>query len=147
MVPTQAEIIQVQRRRANLNQGDFGARAFGTSFESGRTKIKNIELGKQLPTADDLKKMARVLGVDVAELRPSNAEELSPASTSGSDGFVINADVFVHFPDLAVYLDMLNKAAGINDVEMIGHIASRMATIFGNYASTGARNSKSGGVG
>ena len=65
---SQAEIIQVLRRRTNLNQGDFGARAFKTSYESGRTKIKNIELGKQVPTAEDLRKMARVLDVGVTEL-------------------------------------------------------------------------------
>ena len=39
----QPEIIQILRRRCNLNQGALGAAAFDTSFESGRTKIKNIE--------------------------------------------------------------------------------------------------------
>ncbi len=67
---TTPEIIQLLRRRAQMNQGDFGAKAFGTSYESGRTKIKNIELGKQVPTEMDLKKMARVLGVKPVELRP-----------------------------------------------------------------------------
>ncbi|MGD9097312.1 MAG: helix-turn-helix transcriptional regulator, partial [Desulfobacterales bacterium] len=66
----QPEIIQILRRRCNLNQGALGAAAFDTSYESGRTKIKNIELGRQAPTPDDLEKMAVVLGVPVSELDP-----------------------------------------------------------------------------
>ncbi len=57
---TTPEIIQLLRRRSQMNQGDFGAKSFGASYESGRTKIKNIELGKQVPTETDLKKMAVV---------------------------------------------------------------------------------------
>ena len=70
MEMTQPEIIQVLRRRIGLNQGDFGARAFNTSFESGRTKVKRIELGKQIPTRNDLKKMAKIFGVGMEMLTP-----------------------------------------------------------------------------
>jgi hypothetical protein len=48
-----------------MNQGSFGAKAFNTSFDSGRTKVKNIELGKQKPTRQDLENMARVLDVAI----------------------------------------------------------------------------------
>jgi len=51
---TLSEKIQLLRKRLGLNQGQFGAKAFNTSVETGRTKVKNIELGKQKPTPEDL---------------------------------------------------------------------------------------------
>ena len=72
----QPEIIQILRRRCNMNQGALGAAAFDTSLESGRTKIKNIELGRQIPTPSDLEKMAGVLGVPVAALDPARANSV-----------------------------------------------------------------------
>jgi transcriptional regulator with XRE-family HTH domain len=128
----QAEIIQVLRRRANLNQGDFGARAFDTSYESGRTKVKNLELGKQKPTADDLKNMARVLNIPDAEMRPA-VRDGSTAVHPKIPGAVIKTQTLNLFPGLEAYLDMLDKAARIDDTELIGHIADKIAGIFSRY--------------
>ena len=128
----QAEIIQVLRRRANMNQGDFGARAFDTSFESGRTKVKNLELGKQKPTPDDVVKMARVLGVSESEMRPSAGVRGAPGSPK-VDGVLVKSQILELFPGLGAYLDMLDKAVRIGDTELIGHIAEKIAVIFGQY--------------
>jgi transcriptional regulator with XRE-family HTH domain len=133
---TQAEIIQVLRRRANINQGDFGSQAFDTSFESGRTKVKNLELGKQKPTLDDLEKMARVLGVGLSEIRPSS-EGGAPAPLKTADGTLIRSQTLGMFPGLAAYLDMLDKAVRIEDSELIGHIAGKIAAIFSGYPESG----------
>jgi transcriptional regulator with XRE-family HTH domain len=129
---TQAEWIQVLRRRTNLNQGDFGARAFNTSYESGRTKVKNIELGKQVPKAEDVRKMARVLGVDESELQAANNDAADQRAIKDGDA-VISAEVLNAFPGLGSYLDMLDKAVRIGDNELIGHIAEKAAAILSNY--------------
>ena len=138
----QAEIIQVLRRRANLNQGDFGARAFDTSYESGRTKVKNLELGKQKPTGNDLKKMARVLGISEADIRPSDNGG-SIEEPAKIDGAIIGSQTLDIFPGLEPYLDMLDKAARIGDTELIGHIAEKIAAIFSSYPTDNVRNAKS----
>ena len=124
---TQAEIIQILRRRAGMNQGDFGARAFSTSFESGRTKVKNIELGKQIPTATDLVNMAKVLKTDVKNLKP---DAFRQSGTVAKDATVIDAKVLRLFPGLATYLDMLNKAAILEDSELIEYIAGKISSLF-----------------
>ena len=129
---TQPEIIQILRRRADMNQGTFGAKAFDTSFESGRTKIKNIELGKQIPSEDDLKKMARVLEVSPETLKPKEGPQ-KPArqiSTAVKEGMVIHKKTLLLVPDLGAYLDMFNKAVMLEDNELIRHIAEKLSDIF-----------------
>lgn len=128
----QPEIIQILRRRADMNQGTFGAKAFDTSFESGRTKIKNIELGKQTPTADDLKKMARVLGVSPEILKPkkSLSSQARQTSANAPEGIVIHKKTIALVPDLGVYIDMLNKAVMLEDKELLQHIAEKLSDIF-----------------
>jgi len=125
----QHEIIQVLRRRLGMNQGTFGAKAFDTSFESGRTKIKNIELGKQNPTEKDLRKMARVLGASVDELK-SNGEAQSVGHTPSSKGVVISAATLEVFPEIGPYLEMLNKAVVLDDRELIGYLCEKLSEIF-----------------
>lgn len=129
---SQAEVIQMLRRRAGLNQGDFGARAFDTSFESGRTKIKNIELGKQIPTDADLINMARVLKTPVSNLKPDAFRAAAPAAPDGA--VVVEAPVLKRFPGLAAYLDMLNKAARLEDLELMDYIAGKIASVFAGEA-------------
>jgi hypothetical protein len=124
---TQAEIIQILRRRAGMNQGDFGARAFSTSFESGRTKVKNIELGKQIPTETDLVNMAKVLKTDTKNLKP---DAFRQSGTVSKDATVVDVKVLRLFPGLATYLDMLNKAAILEDSELIEYIAGKIASLF-----------------
>lgn len=127
----QPEIIQILRRRCNMNQGALGAAAFDTSFESGRTKIKNIELGRQIPTQDDLEKMAGVLGVPMAELDPSRAGAMpATAAGEGDGGVVIDRQVLEHLPGADVYIEMLNKAVRLDDRELIAHIADKLAMLF-----------------
>jgi transcriptional regulator with XRE-family HTH domain len=124
----QPEIIQILRRRAQLNQGDFGARAFDTSFESGRTKVKNIELGRQVPTQKDLEKMAAVLGVAVSDLIPSDPPAAGAAAAS-DNGFRIGKALLDAFPGLEDYLGMLEKAVKVDDTELIGYIADKIARL------------------
>jgi transcriptional regulator with XRE-family HTH domain len=140
---TQAEIIQVLRRRTNLNQGDFGARAFNTSYESGRTKVKNIELGKQTPTAEDLKKMARALNVDQGEIQPSRNGATDAVTLHPGDAMVSSA-VLETFAGLDTYLDMLNKAVQIGDTELIGHISGKAAAILNSYATIANKDAIAG---
>ena len=128
----QSEIIQILRRRVEMNQGTLGAKAFGTSFESGRTKIKNIELGKQTPTENDLEKMARVLGVSPEVLKPrkSSPEPARQNPATAPEGIVIHKKTLSLVPDLGVYMDMLNKAAMLEDKELLQHIAEKLSDIF-----------------
>jgi transcriptional regulator with XRE-family HTH domain len=128
---TQPEVIQILRRRMGINQGDFGAMAFETTFESGRTKVKNIELGKQKPTNADLDAMASAFGMDVSVLKPE--AEGAPAQVS-SGSVQVEARVLDRFPGLATYLDMLNKAAKLEDPELIDHIAGKIASLFSESA-------------
>jgi len=129
---TQPEIIQILRRRRELNQGTLGSRAFNTSFESGRTKIKNIELGRQQPTSSDLKKMAAVLEVPVSALIPAgSSQDQSTAPGQSAEGEVcLFAPVLAMFPGLAPYLEMLNKAVTLDDEELIDHISEKIAQLF-----------------
>ena len=127
----QPEIIQILRRRCNLNQGALGAAAFDTSFESGRTKIKNIELGRQIPTPDDLDKMAAVLGVSASELDPARAVARGvDRSGEGDGGVVVHRRVLNRLPGAEIYIEMLNKAVRLDDRELIGHIAEKLAGLF-----------------
>ncbi len=132
----QPEIIQILRRRCNLNQGALGAAAFDTSFESGRTKIKNIELGRQTPTPDDLEKMAAVLGVPVSELdpRPKGIKPAEPFDERGA-GVMLQRRVLEHLPGADAYIEMLNKAVRLDDRELIGHIADKLAGLFAGLAN------------
>lgn len=131
----QPEIIQVLRRRCNMNQGALGAAAFDTSFESGRTKIKNIELGRQAPTPDDLEKMAAVLGVPVSELE-SSRDGAGPAERppERKDGVMLHRHVLERLPGADAYIEMLDKAVRLDDRELIGHIADKLAGLFAGLA-------------
>jgi transcriptional regulator with XRE-family HTH domain len=125
---TQPEIIQVLRRRTGLNQGTFGAQSFTTSFESGRTKVKKIELGKQIPTYEDLKKMAGVLGVSVGILMPeTEAETIN--SAPAIDGVVLSQVCLDRFPGLETYVEMFNNAAKLGDEELIVYISEKIAAV------------------
>ena len=125
---TQPEIIQVLRRRTGLNQGNFGAQAFSTSFESGRTKVKKIELGKQIPTYEDLKKMAGVLGVSVGSLMPETEADAIKSPPSGN-GVVLSKECLDLFPGLETYVEMFNNAAKLGDEELIVYISEKIAAL------------------
>jgi len=124
----QAEIIQIYRKRARINQGDFGSRAFDISYESGRTKIKNIELGRQMPTAADLKKMATLLQIPVSELIPRRQTSGEDRRKTDRDAYLARA-VLEKFPGLDAYMDMLNHAARINDGELLIYLCVKIADI------------------
>ena len=111
-----------------MNQGQLGSKAFDTSMDAGRTKIKNIELGRQTATKDDLNKLALALGVGINDLmpgegadapmdRPLSAQQLSP-------------DSMALFPGLTEYFDLLNKAVQIQDHELIGYISHKISELF-----------------
>jgi transcriptional regulator with XRE-family HTH domain len=128
---TQSEIIQVLRKRAGLNQAELGSRAFNTTVESGRTKIKNIELGKQHASTEDLKCIARSLDVSPEQLqpRPGN-KDLDPAPVQG--GILISKKIADMFPGLRDYLDMLEKASMIDDSDLIVYLSDKIADIWQN---------------
>ena len=123
----QHELLQILRKRTGLNQGQFGAKAFGTSFESGRTKVKNIELGKQIPTQTDLEKMAGVLRLPASELLAGQSPQGPDIKWGRISGIHVAQAVLDRFPDLAAYLEMLNKAVKIDDLELIEYILAKIA--------------------
>ena len=125
---TQSEIIQILRKRAGLNQADLGSRAFNTTIDSGRTKIKNIELGKQRVNNDDLKRIAQCLDVPPKQLQPSPKNK-KITSMQFKDGIVISQKVVDMFPDLGEYLEMIEKASMINDLELIEYLSKKLADI------------------
>ena len=139
MEMTQPEIIQVLRRRIGLNQGTFGSRAFNTSFESGRTKVKKIELGKQNPTYEDLKKMAGVLGVPVSTLMPETEAEVVQTAPV-VEGVVLSKEVLDLYPGLETYAEMLNNAAKLDDEELIDYISEKIAALLTTEGSAVAVN-------
>ncbi len=125
---TLSEKIQLLRKRLGLNQGQFGAKAFNTSVETGRTKIKNIELGKQQPTPDDLTQMAKVLEVSTSMLRPRQSND-SLSQMPWRQGVLVDQAVLDRFEQLGPYLEMLNRAVFINDEELIEHIAGKLTGV------------------
>ncbi len=128
---TLPEKIQLLRKRIGLNQGQFGAKAFKTSVETGRTKIKNIELGKQKPTSDDLAQMSKVLDVPPSILTQMSVDEAASAFLAPSKrGMVVDEKVLERFHQLGPYLEMLNRAVSINDEELIEHIAGKLSDLF-----------------
>lgn len=139
MEMTQPEIIQVLRRRTGLNQGTFGSRSFDTSFESGRTKVKKIELGKQIPTYEDLKKMATVLGVSIGTLMPETEAE-AIQSVSAVEGVVLTNEVLDLYLGLETYAEMLNNAAKLGDEELIDYISEKIAALLSTEGAAVAVN-------
>lgn len=127
---SQPEIIQLLRRRIGLNQATLGARAFNTSMDSGRTKIKNIELGKQACTYDDLRKMAAVLGVEITDLMP---EKMSASHENKnmdiSIRLALHPRVADLFPGLMDYLGVLNKAVILDDDELVSHSCKKIISL------------------
>ncbi len=131
----QNEIIQIMRKRAALNQSELGVRAFNTSPESGRTKIKNFELGRQNPTDKDLEKIAAVLNVEATQLKPPPQKSTGPKAPR-TQGVIVSNQVLKLYPDLRAYLEMLNKAAKINDWGLIDYLSVKLAAIFANQNHT-----------
>ena len=126
---TLPEKIQLLRKRMGLNQGQFGAKAFNMSEETGRTKIKNIELGKQKPTSDDLVQMARALNVPESVLGQVSTGQ-SEQGPSLSRGLLVDQAVLERFHQLQDYLEMLNRAVSIDDEELIEHISGKLSDVF-----------------
>jgi transcriptional regulator with XRE-family HTH domain len=138
---TQPEIIQILRKRANLNQAELGSRAFNTNMDSGRTKIKNIELGRQRPTEDDLRQIAECLSVPAGRLLAAADGKTPPAGLS-KGAVLISQKVIDMFPDLGNYLEMLEKAAGIEDTELVEYLAGKIGDIMrGGPAADSASDS------
>ena len=125
---TQPELIQILRKRANLNQAELGSRAFDTNMDSGRTKIKNIELGRQRPTEDDLRQIADCLTVPVERLIAA-ADGKDSQSGVRKGAVLVSQKVLDMFPDLGNYLEMLEKAAGIEDYELVEYLAGKIGDI------------------
>jgi transcriptional regulator with XRE-family HTH domain len=138
---TQPEIIQILRKRANLNQAELGSRAFNTNMDSGRTKIKNIELGRQRPTEDDLRQIAECLSVPAGSLMAAADSKTAPVGVSKGT-VLISQKVIDMFPDLGNYLEMLEKAAGIEDTELVEYLAGKIGDIMrGGPAADSASDS------
>ena len=117
------------RKRAGFNQAELGSRAFDTTFDSGRTKIKNIELEKQRVNDDDLKRIAECLDVPVEQLQPPPANKRM-TSAQFKDGILISQKVVDMFPDVREYLEMLEKASMIDDLDLIEYLSKKIADIW-----------------
>ena len=126
---TQSEIIQILRKRAGLNQAELGSRAFKTTLDSGRTKIKNIELGKQRVSEDDLRRIADCLDVPVEQLQPPLKNQNLTAAQFNQD-IRISQKIVDMFPDLREYLEMLENASRIDDLELIAYLSKKIADIW-----------------
>jgi transcriptional regulator with XRE-family HTH domain len=138
---TQSEMIQILRKRAGLNQAELGSRAFETTLDSGRTKIKNIELGKQRVSDDDLNRIAQCLEVPVQQLQPPPGSKTIEAASS-TEGILLSQKVVEMFPELQEYLEMLQKAAVIDDVDLIEYLSKKIAGIWQDGPKTAAPSSK-----
>ena len=125
---TLSEKIQLLRKRLGLNQGQFGAKAFNTNVETGRTKVKNIELGKQKPTPEDLTQMSKVLDVPPSVFHQGQSAE-PLARVPLRQGVLVDQAVLDRFEQLGPYLEMLNRAVFINDEELIEHIAGKLSGV------------------
>ncbi len=136
------EMIQIYRRRSGMNQGTLGAAAFDTSFESGRTKIKNLELGRQKPTLRDLENMARVLKLPLSALAANTADGIRGQAAASSAGLAISERTTQRFPGLDAYLEMLNKAVFLEDEELIAYISEKLSRLFAASAPNDARISE-----
>ena len=137
---TQSEIIQILRKRAGLNQAELGSRAFKTTLDSGRTKIKNIELEKQRVSEDDLRRIAECLDVPVEQLQP-------PLQNQNSDKVQYNGEIRMSqkivdmFPDLREYLEMLENATRIDDSDLIAYLSKKISDIWRDGPKLGAQSS------
>ena len=138
---TQSEMIQILRKRAGLNQAELGSRAFKTTLDSGRTKIKNIELGKQRAGEDDLMLIAQCLKVPVQQLQPPPGSKRihTPSST---EGILLSQKVVDMFPELQEYLEMLEKAAVIDDLDLIEYLSKKIAGIWQDGPKSAAPSSR-----
>ena len=137
---TQSETIQILRKRAGLNQAELGSRAFKTTLDSGRTKIKNIELGKQRISDDDLKCIAEGLDVSVEKLQ-APPENQTPTAAQLKNGTQISQKVVDMFPDLREYLEMLENASRIDDIELIEYLSKKIADILQDGPKLGTQSS------
>ena len=126
---TQSEMIQILRKRAGLNQAELGSRAFSTTFDSGRTKIKNIELGKQRITEDDLKRIAQCLDLPLVDIQPP-PQNTKMTAAQFENGILISHKVVDMFPGLGEYLEMLEKASLIDDLDLIEYLSKKIADIW-----------------
>ena len=134
-------MIQILRKRAGLNQAELGSRAFSTTFDSGRTKIKNIELGKQRINDDDLKRIAQCLDVPMAEILPTSQNQKTTTAPF-KNGILISHKVVDMFPDLAEYLEMLEKASLIDDLDLIDYLSKKIADIWRDGPKLDAKSPK-----
>ena len=137
---TQSEMIQILRKRAGYNQAELGSRAFNTTLDSGRTKIKNIELGKQRVSDDDLMRIAQCLDVTVEQLQPKEDQKTSSVKTK--NGAQISQKVVDMFPDLREYLEMLENAARIDDSDLIEYLSKKIANIWQDGPKSGGQSTK-----
>ena len=138
---TQSEIIQILRKRAGYNQAELGARAFNTTPDSGRTKIKNIELGKQRVSEDDLKRIAQCLDVPAEQLQPPPPNQ-GTASVKSKNGALISQKIIDMFPELREYLEMLENAARIDDLDLIEYLSRKIANIWQDGPKAGVQSPK-----
>jgi len=97
-------------------------------MDSGRTKIKNIELGRQRATEDDLRRIAECLEVPVEQLL-SASDSKTRLSGDRPVGVIIPQKVIDMFPGLGNYLEMLDNAAGLEDVELIDYLTGKIGEI------------------
>jgi transcriptional regulator with XRE-family HTH domain len=124
---TQGEIIQILRKRSGINQGQLGTDAFNTTPDSGRTKIKNIELDKQKPKLNALKAITDSLHLPLSDILFFQDESPGSAAAQTSEGIFIHLRILSQFPGLEECLSILNKALILKDKELISYVAKKTA--------------------
>lgn len=110
-----------------MNQGQLGADAFNTTPDSGRTKIKNIELDKQKPTLDDLKAIADSLDLPLSDILFYQDKRPGSTTAPSSEGIFVHRRILGQYPGLEECLSILNKALILKDQELVSYVAKKAA--------------------
>ena len=108
----------------------MGAEAFNTTEDSGRTKVKNIELNKQKPTLDDLKAIADSLRLPLSDLLSYRSERPDSTARTNSERIFVHQRIFKHYKGLEECLSILTKALILDDKELISYMAKKIAGLF-----------------
>jgi len=108
------EKIMVLRTRIHMEKQELGKLAFPDML-APHVKIKKFESGAQIPNADEIAAIAKVLNVPVS-------------SIAGEDGIHIEPMVFEVAPSFKYYIGMMNDAARAGKPKLIKTVLNEMCS-------------------
>jgi hypothetical protein len=109
------EKLMVLRKRAGMTLCEVGEAAF-PELRAAHIKVKKLEDGTQLPSDEELERLAKVLRANIQEL-------VQPGTLHPENGgYFVSHEVFEMFPKLREYLDFIYSAV------RIGHRAAGEST-------------------